>query len=110
MSAYEEKPAFTEEYKGFKIIALWPTDHGDALVTITREGKLLREFTYPAYKVYNLQAHFTDIVRGKTSQFRRGIRHCRFRCLGRVRDAKGGASMSASPRVSHRIWGCNRHA
>ena len=72
MSAYEEKPAFTEEYKGFKIIALWPTDHGDALVTITREGKLLREFTYPAYKVYNLQAHFTDIVEGELANSAEG--------------------------------------
>jgi len=38
---------------------------GDALVEILKEGNPVRQFTFPAYKIYNLQAHFSDIVDGE---------------------------------------------
>lgn len=39
--------------------------HNDVLIEITKDGKIIREFLYPAYKQYNLQAHFQDIVDGE---------------------------------------------
>jgi hypothetical protein len=35
---------------------------GDALVEIYHDGKLLRLFLFPAYKIWNIAAHFKDIV------------------------------------------------
>ena len=35
---------------------------GDALIEIFKDGKPLRWFLFPAYKVWNIAAHFTDIV------------------------------------------------
>lgn len=55
-----------ETYKGFTIRATYLHEpKGDALVEIMREGALHREFLYPAYKIYNLQAHFDEIVDGE---------------------------------------------
>lgn len=63
-AAYRQgyKLAFDQEYKGFRIIAFWPPKDRDALVEITRNGESLRAFNYPAYKIFNLAAHFHDIV------------------------------------------------
>jgi hypothetical protein len=36
----------------------------DALVQITKDGKTIREFLFPAYKVFNIAAHTDDIVDG----------------------------------------------
>jgi hypothetical protein len=38
---------------------------GDALVEVYREGEPFRRFLYPAYKIWNLAAHFSDIVDGE---------------------------------------------
>jgi hypothetical protein len=38
---------------------------GDALIEIKRDGEPYRRFLYPAYKIYNLAAHFGDIVEGE---------------------------------------------
>lgn len=35
---------------------------GDALVQIFKDGELVRRFLFPAYKVFNIAAHFSDIV------------------------------------------------
>lgn len=35
---------------------------GDALIEIFKDGNPLRTFTFPAYKIWNLAAHFKDIV------------------------------------------------
>jgi len=40
-------------------------DSGDALVKITKNGKLHRKFKWPAYKIFNISAHFGDIVDGE---------------------------------------------
>ncbi len=34
----------------------------DALVEIFKDGKKVRKFLFPAYKIYNISAHFGDIV------------------------------------------------
>lgn len=35
---------------------------GDALIEIFRDDKLVRSFLFPAYKIWNIGAHFSDIV------------------------------------------------
>jgi hypothetical protein len=40
-------------------------DAGDALVEIFNAGKIVRHFLFPAYKIYNIQVHFSDIVDGE---------------------------------------------
>lgn len=37
----------------------------DALIEIFRDAKPLRAFYFPAYKVWNIAAHFRDIVDGE---------------------------------------------
>jgi hypothetical protein len=60
----------TQEYKGYKLTALWPTNKGDgdALCELAKGEEVIREFKYPAYKVYNLAAHFYDIVESELEQ------------------------------------------
>jgi hypothetical protein len=62
--------AFTgpdEPDRGFTIKAsyLEAPHAGDALIEIFREGESYRRFLYPAYKIYNLAAHFGEIVSGE---------------------------------------------
>ena len=59
--AEEMKLAFEKEYKGFKIRAFWG-DGRDARIEITRNGKEYKTFYYPGYKIFNLAAHFDEIV------------------------------------------------
>jgi hypothetical protein len=35
---------------------------GSALIEILKENKPIRSFLFPAYKIYNIQAHFSEIV------------------------------------------------
>ncbi len=70
-----EKLAFTREtdYRGFNIKAFWG-DGGNARIEIIKDGKVYREFLFPAYKIYNLQAHFEDIVDGELQNSDAGYR------------------------------------
>lgn len=65
----KQEPLFSIDDRGFNVKAWYLEDSkeskGDALVEITKDGKLLREFLYPAYKIYNIGAHFRDIVDGE---------------------------------------------
>ena len=52
--------------RGFNVKAWFLNDDsGDALVKITKNGKLHRKFKWPAYKIFNISAHFKDIVDGE---------------------------------------------
>lgn len=49
--------------RGFTVKASYLLEPvGDALVEISRDGEPYRRFLYPAYKVWNIAAHFSDIV------------------------------------------------
>jgi hypothetical protein len=37
----------------------------DALVEIMKDGNVVRYFLFPAYKVWNIAAHFEDIVQSE---------------------------------------------
>ena len=47
---------------------------GDALIEIFKDDKIVREFLLPAYKVWNIPAHFRDIVDGEIAKHDGGIR------------------------------------
>ena len=49
--------------RGFDFDAL-DVGNGDARVTIRRGNATLREFLWPAYKIWNIAAHASDIVDG----------------------------------------------
>jgi hypothetical protein len=68
MNIVIEKLAFEsrEPDRGFTARASYLTEpRGEALVEIERDGKPYRRFLYPAYKVWNIAAHFSDIVSGE---------------------------------------------
>ena len=68
-----EKQAFKVEYKGFTAEAFWGDD-ADARVVVTRDGQPFKEFTYPAYKIFNIAAHWQDIVEGELKDSDEGYR------------------------------------
>ena len=73
-----EKAAFEIEDRGFKVQAWYLEDSaeskGDALIEIERDGKPLRSFLFPAYKIWNIAAHFRDIVDGELAKNDSGYR------------------------------------
>ena len=56
----------------FKISYLKKPNNGDALVEIFKDSELLRKFLFPAYKIWNIPAHFSDIVDGELENDGRG--------------------------------------
>jgi len=56
------KLAFDQQDRGYRIRVWYRDKSADALAEITFNKKLLRHFLYPAYKIWNLSAHFGDIV------------------------------------------------
>lgn len=45
---------------------------GDALIEVSRDSQVIRRFLFPAYKIYNIVAHFSDIVDGELENDGRG--------------------------------------
>jgi len=62
------KKAFEISEGEYTCVAWWG-DGADALIVINRNGKKFKEFYYPSYKVFNIGAHFSDIV----EDFERGM-------------------------------------
>jgi len=63
-----EKEVFSSKDadRGFTVKAFYlGAPKGDALVEICRDGQPYRRFLYPAYKIWNIEAHFSDIVTGE---------------------------------------------
>ena len=48
-----------------KVFYIQKPNNGDALVEIYRDGEPYRKFLWPAYKIWNIAAHFSDIVQGE---------------------------------------------
>lgn len=66
-----------EPYKGFTVKATNSTD-GDALIEIFKDGQPYHSFLYPAYRVWNIAAHFKDIVDGELEGHDGGYRLANF--------------------------------
>ncbi len=68
----KEEPAFDVNDRGFNAKAYYledtETSKGDALIEIRYQGELIREFLFPSYKIWNIAAHFRDIVDGELSK------------------------------------------
>ena len=68
----EGKMKFNIYDRGFNVRAWYLRDteksKGDALIEIRYKNKLIRRFLFPAYKIYNIAAHFKDIVDGELSK------------------------------------------
>ena len=71
-----ETPRFDIDDRGFNVKAWYlkntEESKGDALIEIRYGSELIREFLYPAYKIYNIGAHFHDIVDGELSKDDKG--------------------------------------
>lgn len=72
-----EKPEFlTSEDRGFTAEAWYLEDtadsKGDAIILIKYRGELVRDFIFPAYKIWNIAAHFKDIADGEIENSSRG--------------------------------------
>ncbi len=70
-----EKIAFEskEPYREYTCRATYLiSPKGDALIEIFKNGELKREFLFPAYKIWNIAAHFHDIVDGEIEDSTRG--------------------------------------
>jgi len=55
---YETKPERGFVFRAFDL----PDSKGDAVIEVEREGKLIKSFNFPAYKVWNIGAHSNDII------------------------------------------------
>lgn len=54
----------SEPYRGHSVRAsyLKEPDNQDALIEIRRGDEVVKSFRYPAYRVYNIAAHFSELV------------------------------------------------
>ena len=61
---YETDPEHGFVFKAWKII----DSIEDAFIEVYRDNKLIKEFTFPLYKVYNISAHSHDIVQSELNK------------------------------------------
>jgi hypothetical protein len=55
------KPVAGDEYNGFTLVAYEiPDNRQDYRVEFRNDGELVREFLYPAYRIYTLLAHWRE--------------------------------------------------
>lgn len=65
----KDKQAFGINERGFTFKAWYCTDNdGDAIIEVWCNEILVREFLYPAYKIWNIAAHVSDIIDGELSK------------------------------------------
>ena len=77
--------------------------NGDALIEVMKDGVTIRRFLFPAYKIYNLQAHFSDIVDGEIEKSARLQRETAQGLL--CMPNAGDESRAASARTLHPlVW------
>lgn len=55
---YETKPDRGFVFKAWEM----PGSKGDALIEVERNNTIVKSFTFPAYKVWNIPAHSNDII------------------------------------------------
>ena len=61
----KEKIAHKGNHRGYTFTATYLTEPaGEALIEIHKGKELIREFSFPAYKIFNIAAHAEDIVNG----------------------------------------------
>jgi hypothetical protein len=69
-----DKVAFEGEKRGYFFKATYLEEpKGEALIEISKEGKMVREFLFPSYKIYNISAHADDIIDGLENENDEGL-------------------------------------
>lgn len=92
------KVAFEIEKKGYTFKAtylMFPKN--DALIEIFKGNNLIKEFLFPAYKIWNIAAHIYDIIDGLEEESDYGLRIAGSDGLGGncyTKQNKGGLTMS----------------
>lgn len=70
-----EKVAFAIDGGGYHFKASYLKEPAlDALIEISKDGKIVREFLFPAYKIWNIAAHAHDIAEGLDRESDAGLR------------------------------------
>ena len=67
-----------------RVSYLNPPADADALVEVMKDKVVVREFLFPAYKIYNLQAHFGEIVDSEIEKNDNGYRQAAWCGIGPV--------------------------
>lgn len=49
-------------YRSFSVRASYVKDSQNAWIEVTRDGQVIRGFEYPAYRIWNIAAHFSEYV------------------------------------------------
>jgi hypothetical protein len=71
----KDEVAFEHECRGYEFKATYLHEpKGNALIEITKDGETVREFQFPAYKIWNIAAHADDIVDGLEQESDSGLR------------------------------------
>jgi len=72
MDKIKETPEFDIDDRGYNVKAWFlkntETSKGNALIEVKYNDTLVRRFLFPAYKIYNIAAHFSDVVDGELSK------------------------------------------
>jgi hypothetical protein len=69
-----EKIAFEGEKRGYYFKATYLQEpKGEALIEISKAGNIVREFLFPAYKIWNISAHADDIIDGLEKESDKGL-------------------------------------
>lgn len=69
------KVAFEIEKKGYNFKATYlMLPKNDALIEIFKGNNLIKEFLFPAYKIWNIAAHIDDIIDGLEEESDYGLR------------------------------------
>lgn len=70
-----ETVAYEMDHKGYHFKATYLKEpKGDALIEISKDGVMVKEFFFPAYKIYNISAHADDIVLGLEQESDSGLK------------------------------------
>jgi hypothetical protein len=79
-----EGPKTPDRGYTIRVSYLKPPANRDALVEVFKDGEKVREFLFPAYKIYNLQAHFGEIVDSEMEKNDNGYRQAAWTGIGPV--------------------------
>jgi len=57
------KVAFKQKYKNYSVTAYYLGEKNpDAKIVIKKDNKPYKDFLYPGYKIWNISAHFSEMV------------------------------------------------
>ena len=85
----KDEPAFDISDRGYRVKAWYLIEpKGDTLIEVFLNENLLREFLFPAYKIWNIAAHFKDIVDGEIEKNASGYEIAAWNGIGPMPNIK----------------------